>query len=142
MRPTPDGSPFEPGKRAGESPEATATLANGSGDSPGAIATTASGPGGAPNATATAATVPGDSPDAIAAVPSVVKELGRVPTDARRLRCALRPLLKLGKVKRDETRTRHTGMVRILWAQLDPFNVTWEQLNEMLVSLRVTRPNP
>lgn len=75
-------------------------------------------------------------------IASVIKELGREPTDARRLRCALRPLLKLGKVKRDETRTRHAGMVRISWAQQDPFNVTWEQLNEMLRSLREPPPNP
>lgn len=61
----------------------------------------------------------------------VLKELGRSPHDERRLRRAIGSLLALGR------RTKqHAGMVRILWAQRDTYDLSWRKLRALHKKLK------
>lgn len=61
----------------------------------------------------------------------VIEELGRKRGDNRRLRRALRDLLVLG-----HRRKPHAGMVRIMWAQRDPWGLSWEKLRSLRAALQ------
>lgn len=61
--------------------------------------------------------------DAWSRISRVLKELDREPLQEPRLRCALGRLLALGSRSK-----QHAGMVRILWAQRDPYKIEWPKL--------------
>lgn len=69
--------------------------------------------------------------DAWSRITRVLRELKRPSWREGTLRRALGDLLKLGRRDRD-----HAGMVRILWAQRDPYGYTWIQLRELWRELR------
>lgn len=67
------------------------------------------------------------------AVTLLLKELANQPRRAAKLRRALSGLLKLGACGR-----QHAGMVRAMWAQRDPYGLSWKQLRDLRDALRVS----
>ena len=65
----------------------------------------------------------------------VLQELHRTPRDQRRLRRALIPLLNLGVPSK-----QFAGMVRILWRQTNPYDLTWQDLRRLRATLGRFRP--
>jgi len=72
--------------------------------------------------------------DAWPRITRVLKELGRSPRQNRTLLAALGDLLRLGSIER-----QHAGMVRAMWAQRDPYGLSWKQLRALRDALR---PSP